>query len=76
MVIDFYATWCGPCVLLAPQLEEAASHYDGRVRFLKIDTDENEALASSMKVPSCMLLDEDLNIRIFKDEYFACANHS
>jgi hypothetical protein len=50
MVIDFYATWCGPCVLLAPQLEEVASHYKGNVRFLKIDSDENDSISSAMKV--------------------------
>jgi thioredoxin 1 len=59
MVIDFYATWCGPCALLAPQLEEVASTYKGKVRFLKLDTDENEAIASTMKVFSafCVALD-------------------
>ena len=44
--------WCGPCVLLAPQLEEAANHYKGRIRFLKVDSDESESLASAMKVRS------------------------
>lgn len=52
MVIDFFATWCGPCVLLAPQLEEVAEHYNGKVRFLKVDCDENDSLASAMKVIS------------------------
>ena len=50
MVIDFFATWCGPCVLLAPQLEEVAEQYNGKVRFLKVDGDENDSLASAMKV--------------------------
>ncbi len=50
MVIDFFATWCGPCVLLAPQLEEVAEHYKGKVRFLKIDSDENDSISSAMKV--------------------------
>jgi thioredoxin 1 len=50
MVIDFFATWCGPCVLLAPQLEEVAEQYNGKVRFLKVDCDENDSLASAMKV--------------------------
>lgn len=52
MVIDFFATWCGPCVLLAPQLEEVAEHYKGKVRFLKVDCDENDSLASALKVSS------------------------
>jgi thioredoxin-like negative regulator of GroEL len=50
MVIDFFATWCGPCVLLAPQLEEVANYYKGKVRFLKIDSDENDSISSAMKV--------------------------
>mmetsp|Transcript_20105 Transcript_20105/g.47267 ORF Transcript_20105/g.47267 Transcript_20105/m.47267 type:complete len:200 (-) Transcript_20105:260-859(-) len=39
LVVDAYATWCGPCLLMAPEFEEAAKELEGKVRFVKIDTD-------------------------------------
>lgn len=50
MVVDFYTTWCGPCKLIAPQLEKIAVEYDGKVKFLKIDTDAEPELASTLQV--------------------------
>jgi len=50
MVVDFYATWCGPCMLLAQELEQLAVEYGDRVRFLKIDTDEEHELANQMQI--------------------------
>ena len=50
LVVDFYAEWCGPCRLVAPQLEEVAQTMKDQVRFLKINTDENERLATLMQV--------------------------
>lgn len=50
MVVDFYATWCGPCILLAQELEQLAVEYGDRVRFLKIDTDEEHELANQMEI--------------------------
>lgn len=50
MVVDFYATWCGPCILLAQELEQLAVEYGDRVRFLKIDTDEEHELANQMQI--------------------------
>ena len=41
VVIDFYATWCGPCRNLAPSIERLASEYEGRVKVLKVDLDGN-----------------------------------
>ncbi len=41
VLVDFWAEWCGPCHIIAPILEELAEEYDGRVKFVKLDTEEN-----------------------------------
>ena len=45
VLVDFWATWCGPCMMLAPTVEELAKEYDGRVKVGKIDVDDQTALA-------------------------------
>lgn len=46
VVLDFSATWCGPCKKIAPIIEELAGEYAGRVNIGKCDVDENEALTA------------------------------
>ncbi len=41
VLVDFWATWCGPCKIVAPIVEELAEEYDGKVKFVKVDTEEN-----------------------------------
>ena len=45
LVVDFWATWCGPCRMLAPAIAELAKEYDGKVVVGKCDVEENEDLA-------------------------------
>ena len=55
-VVDFYATWCGPCKQLAPRLETLEKRYQGRVTFLRIDVDEQPELAQAFQVESIPML--------------------
>lgn len=50
--VDFFAPWCGPCRMVAPIIEELAREYEGRVKFVKIDTDENPQVAAAMQIRS------------------------
>jgi len=50
LIVDFYATWCGPCVLLAKELEQVAEQLGDAVRILKVDTDENPTLSSQLQI--------------------------
>ena len=49
-VIDFWATWCGPCRMLAPIIAELAKEYDGKVVVGKCDVEENEDLAQEFAI--------------------------
>lgn len=50
LIIDFYATWCGPCLLLAKELEQVANELGDKVRIVKIDTDEHPELSSQLQI--------------------------
>lgn len=51
-LIDFYADWCGPCKKVAPILEELANEYDGEIYIYKIDTEQEQELASVFGIRS------------------------
>lgn len=58
VVVDFFATWCGPCRMMAPVIEELAETYAGRVKIGKIDVDQNSDIAvryGVMSIPTIIL---------------------
>lgn len=57
-LVDFWATWCGPCRKLAPVIDEIANEFEGKVKFVKIKADENMQTAQKYSisgVPSLLI---------------------
>jgi thioredoxin 1 len=51
-IVDFWATWCGPCQIIAPIVEQIAQDYEGRVKVAKLDVDSNQQTAARFNVRS------------------------
>jgi thioredoxin 1 len=52
VLVDFWATWCGPCRVIAPSIEELASDYEGRAKVAKLDVDNNPQVAMQYGIRS------------------------
>ena len=58
VLVDFWATWCGPCRMVAPIVEEVSDEFDGRLNVCKVDVDEAEEVAMQfgiMSIPTLMI---------------------
>lgn len=52
VLLDFWATWCGPCRMLSPIIEEVANDFDGKVKVGKVNVDEEQELALTFEIAS------------------------
>jgi thioredoxin 1 len=56
VVVDFWAEWCGPCRMISPLVEKLAEQYKGKIKFGKLNVDENREIAAKYQVMSIPLL--------------------
>lgn len=58
--VDFYADWCGPCKAVEPTIEALAGEYEGKIKFVKVNVDENQKIAMRydiMSIPTAVLFE-------------------
>ena len=52
VILDFWASWCGPCKMLLPIIDEIAKEYEGKIKVGKVNTDENMSLTTQFQITS------------------------
>ena len=60
VLVDFYADWCGPCKMMSPILEELSQEFDGKIKVVKINVDNNPELSSEygvMSIPNMIIFE-------------------
>jgi len=65
VLIDFYATWCGPCKMLSPIIKEIKEDFGDKIRVIKIDVDKNATLSKKLEImsmPTLMIFKEGKNV--------------
>ena len=68
VLVDFWATWCGPCKMVGPVIEEIANEFDGTTSVCKVNVDEMPDLASEYRIMSIPIVDKAVGVRT-KEEY-------
>jgi thioredoxin 1 len=59
VLVDMWAEWCGPCRMYSPVVDAVSEEYDGKVKFVKVNVDNNEAIATKynvMSIPTTLLI--------------------
>ena len=61
VIVDFYADWCAPCKMMKPIFDETSNDYEGKLKFTKLNTEENQALALKFGIDAipCLIVIKD-----------------
>jgi thioredoxin len=65
VIVDFYADWCGPCQMMKPVFEEVSGQFEGKLKFMKLDTQAEEGLAMKFGIqgiPSLVVMKDEKEI--------------
>lgn len=67
VVVDFYADWCGPCKMIAPVMEELSNEMDGKVKFCKVNVDNNQRISQEYgitNIPSILFFKDGQKVEM------------